>query len=110
MHITSKRQFPNLAKENALNSLLCSRYIADQNHVTEALPPVTRWNGEKFVVIPEEVEADKEIPADILTMRELRKMGSSISPMVQLKEDIPSSHEDKNSLSLTFVCGSKRKK
>ena len=45
--------------------------------------------------MPEEIEADKEIPADKMIMRELRKMGNSISPIIQLGEDTPSHHENK---------------
>ena len=89
------RQFLHLARENGLKLHLYFRYIDDQNQVTEALPPGTRWGGEKRSVMPEEIEADKEIPADKMTMRELRKMGNSISPMIHLEEDTSSHHDNK---------------
>ena len=56
------------------------------------MPPGTRWDGEKLTIVPEEVEADKEIPSDVMTI--MRKMGNSISPMIQLEEDTPSHHDD----------------
>ena len=45
--------------------------------------------------MPEEIEADKEIATDKVTMGELRKMGNSISPMIELGEDTPSHHDNK---------------
>ena len=73
------------------------RYIDDQNHVTEALPPGTRWEGEKLSFVPEKIEAEKEIPAHKMTMRELRKMGISINEMIQLEPDnmVPTHHDNK---------------
>ena len=91
------RQFLALARENNLNLNQYFRYIDDQNNVIEALPLGTRWNGEKLVVMPDEVEVDKMTPTDIRTMRKLRNMGNSISPMIQLEEDSPSQHEDETS-------------
>ena len=81
------RQFLHLAEENGLNLHLYARYVDDQNHVTEALPPGTRWDGEKLTIVPDEAEPGKEIPSDVMTMREMRKMGNSISPMIQFEED-----------------------
>ena len=78
------RQFLHLAKENGLNLHLYARYVDDQNQGPQALPTGTRWDGEKLTIVPEDVEGEKEIPSEIMTTREMRKMGNSSSPMIQL--------------------------
>ena len=89
------RQSLHLARENVLKLHLYFRYTDDQNHINEPLPRGTRWDGEKLSVVPEELEADKETPTDKMTMRELRKMSNSISPIIELEEDTPSHHGNK---------------
>ena len=63
----------------------------------QALVPGTRWvEGPwarglgRLVVLEELVEGDLTIPADIRTMREFVKMGSSINPDIKLTGDCPS--------------------
>ena len=48
--------------------------------------------------MPEKIEAEKEIPAHKMTMRELRKMGNSISEMIQLEPDNTPTHHDNKKL------------
>ena len=48
-----------------------------------------------MIIMDHLVEEDKLIPKDQRTMEELRKMGNSICPMIQLEEDFPSKHDNK---------------
>ena len=47
-----------------------------------------------MVCLPQLEEEDREVPADIRTMREMVKMGSSLDSMIQLTGDCPSSNEN----------------
>ena len=53
------RQFLALTRENSLNMHLYSTYIDDQNIIMQALPMGTRWNGEKLIIMQNEVEIDR---------------------------------------------------
>jgi len=95
------KHFLKLIHSNAITLYLYKRYIDDQNMAGKPLPPGTRWQAGpwasrlgKMVVVEEEVEEDKLVPADMRTMVELRKMADSIHPMIQLEEDYPSQHPD----------------
>ena len=48
-----------------------------------------------MLVVEEHVEDDKLLPADMRTMEEIRKMSNSICTMIQLEEDYPSKHDNK---------------
>ena len=63
----------------------------------QALVPGTRWvEGPwarglgRLVVLEDLVQGDLTIPADIRTMQEFVKMGSSINPDIKLTGDCPS--------------------
>ena len=43
-----------------------------------------------MVVREELVEEDKQVPQDQRSMEQIRKMGDSILPMIQLEDDCPS--------------------
>ena len=54
----------------------------------------TRWSEEekRMIVDPHLVEEDIEVPSDMRTAREVAKMGSSISNMINLTWDCPSNN------------------
>ena len=78
------------------------RYIDDQNMAVKPLAPGTRWvvgpwagglEG-RMVVQDHLVEEDTLLPDDQRTMKELRKMADTISPMIQLEKDFGSKHNN----------------
>ena len=73
------------ARTNGLQLYYHGRYVDDAEEVGRALAPGTRWlEGPwagglgKLVVVEEEVQGDHAIPADLRTMQEFVKMGSSV--------------------------------
>ena len=96
------RKFLSLAAINLIELYLYLRYIEDQNMAVKPLAAGTRWVvgpwreriGGKMIIMDHLVEEDKLIPEDRRTMIELRRMGNSICPMIQLEEDFPSRHEN----------------
>ena len=99
------QQFLRLASANNITYYLYSRFMDDTANVTEALQPGTRWSAlEKMIVHPHLVDEDKEVPDDIRTAREVARMGSSISNMIQLTWDCASNNaNDKMALLNTEV-------
>ena len=96
------KKFLELTAKNNILFHLYKRYVDDQNMAGKPLQPGTRWkegpwaNGlGKMVLVDEEVNDDKQIPASVRTMSELRKMADSIIPMIQLEEDHPENHDDR---------------
>ena len=58
-----------------------------------------------MVFLPHLLEEDREVEADIRTLREVVKMGSSLDTTIQLTGDCPSSNESgKMPLLNTQVC------
>ena len=47
-----------------------------------------------MVFLPHLVEEDEEVQADMRTMREVVRMGNSLSEMIQLTGDCPSANEN----------------
>ena len=87
-------KFINLVKENKLTLYSYTRYVDDTANGMAALPPGTRWGEEEayMVFLPHLVEEDEEVQADMRTMREVVRMGNSLSPMIQLTGDCPSAN------------------
>ena len=88
------KRFTNLAQENKLTIFSYTRYVDDTANGMAALPPGTRWGEEEghMVFLPHLEEEDKEVAADKRTMREVVRMGNSLSPMIQLMRDCPSAN------------------
>ena len=88
------QQFLRLAAANNVTYHLYSRYMDDTANGTESLRPGTRWSEEekRMIVHPHLMEEDEEVPNDMRTTREVAKMGSSISQMIQLTWDCPSNN------------------
>ncbi len=81
-----------LAEMNHLQLFYHGHYVDDAEQVGRALPPGTRWQGGQMVLCPDLVEEDSAVPADVRTMREYVKMGSSINEDIELTGDAPSLH------------------
>ena len=90
------QQFLRLAAANNITYHLYSRYMDDTANGTEAMQPGTRWSEEekRMIVDPHLVEEDIEVPSDMRTAREVAKMGSSISNMINLTWDCPSNNDN----------------
>ena len=67
-------------------------YVDDGDWITDPLPPGTRLIGDKFVVMEEHVEEDKEIPDDERTAKLLTQLGNEIFEFIRLTSDYPSAH------------------
>ena len=81
-----------MAKQNGLKLYYHAHYVDDAEQVGRALPPGSRWQDGRMVLCPELVEGDATVPADIRTMQEFIKMGSSINQDIELTGDTPSLH------------------
>ena len=86
------REFLKVAQENNVVMIMYKRYIDDVNELLRALPAGTRWNAEtkEMEIQEDQVENDLQVPADVRTMEQIVKMGSSISEMIQLTGECPS--------------------
>ena len=60
--------------------------------ISDPLPPYTMLIGDKFVVMEEHVEEDKEIPDDERTAKLMTKLGNGIFEFIRLTCDYPSAH------------------
>ena len=71
-------------------------YIDDDNLVYFTLPHGARWSDQeqRMEVRPELVNGDLEVPDDVRTMKEMRKMADSICPIIQMTEDCPGMNRD----------------
>ena len=81
-----------LARDNELELLLHSRYVDDTADAGQALAPGHRWEEGRMIFRPELVEEDMSTPADLRTMQEFVKLGSSVNPDVQLTGDCLLNH------------------
>ena len=83
------KRFINLAQENKLKIFSYTRHVDDTANGIAALPPGTSemGGGEEghMAFLPHLEEEDKEVEADKRAMREVVRMGNSLSPMIQLK-------------------------
>ena len=70
------------------------RYIDDGNYVAEEAPMGMRYVRGKFIIKPELVEEDREIPGDQRTAELVAKVANSIYTFVKVEPDFPSKHPD----------------
>ena len=61
---------------------------------TEALPPGCRLIGDRFEIVEDEVENDRQIPKDERTAKLLTELGNKISSFINLTCDYPSANEN----------------
>ena len=80
-----------VSNDNALHLNYHGGYVDDAEEAGQTLAPGTRWvEGPwarglgRLVVLEDLVQGDLTIPADIRTMQEFVKMGSSINPDIKL--------------------------
>ena len=88
-----------LSNDNDLQLYYHGRYVDDSEEAGKALAPGTRWVEEpwarglgRLVILEELKQGDLTIPADIRTMQEFIKIGSSINPDIKLTGDCPSNN------------------
>ena len=68
-------------------------YVDDGNGASSSLPPGARLIDGKVQILEEEVENDKQIPADIRTSEIVLEIANSVSDFIELTVDSPSRHE-----------------
>ena len=71
-------------------------YVDDNTVAMKALDAGVRFDAEKIkmVVVQELVESDKDIPEDIRTMEELKKIANTVYDCIQFTTDCPSNHQE----------------
>ena len=74
---------------------LYKRYVDDQNSALGEVKPGIEFIEGNLELNEDKVETDKLIEGGIRTGRILTKIANSISPMIQVEEDVPSYNEDK---------------
>ena len=85
------------SKLNELNIVhnLLERYIDDINFVTDAMDPGTDYEDGKLVIKSETISKDIDVPADIRTMKVIKKVTNGVHDMIKFTVDAPSNHGDK---------------
>ena len=73
---------------------LLKSYVDDVTKIAIALDPGVRFDKTKMKMVKMEelVESDKDIPEDVRTMNELRKIANTVFECVQFTTDCPSNH------------------
>ena len=91
------QQFLRLSRTNNIKYHMYKRYVDDTANGTEELRCGVRWSEEeqRMILHPHLVDEDEEEAGDIRTAREVAKMGSSISNMIQLTWDSPSNNSNR---------------
>ena len=72
------------------------RYVDDGNCAGEEAPLGMRYVRGKFVIKPELVEEDKEVPGDRRTAELVQTVANSIFKFIKVEVDYPSLHPDRN--------------
>ena len=67
-------------------------YIDDGNMITDPLPPGSRLIDQIIVIAEEEVDRDRDTPADERTAKILTEIGNRIFNFIRLTCDYPSAH------------------
>ena len=96
------KRFLSHAAANDVTLCFYMRYVDDQNTAGKPLEAGRRWEvgpwasglGGRMVYKKDRVLKDLETPEDKRTMRDLQKMGNSVSSLIQLEEDYPSKNSD----------------
>ena len=80
------RKFLQLVEDNKMTAYMYNRYVDDTTNDMKALAPGMRWGEDEQAMffLPHLVDEDMEKAADERTMREVVRMGNSLSPMIQL--------------------------
>ena len=57
--------------------------------------PGLRLVDGKLSILQEPIDDDKQLPEDFRTARLLREVANTITPMIRMKEDVPSNHQSR---------------
>ena len=83
---------------NRIRTYMNSIYVDDQGWAGRALRKGVRWDKEKREMRWREEWEGEDMErgenSDIRTFRELREMGNTIDPDINMKEDVPSTNRD----------------
>ena len=52
------------------------------------------FKNDRVVIVEDEIEIDRSVPADLRTARILKEVGDSICPFIKVSVDCPSNHQD----------------
>ena len=87
----------SLLKKLKVETEMSKTYVDDNTVALKALDAGVRFDAEKIkmVVVPDLVEGDLEIPEDIRTMNELKKIANTVYNCVQFTYDCPSKYVGK---------------
>ena len=86
----------SLLKKLKVETEMSRTYVDDSTVALKALDAGVRFDAEKIkmVVVQELVEKDKDIPEDIRTMEELKKIANTLYDCIQFTTDCPSNHQE----------------
>ena len=59
---------------------------------SKPVKPGVRLQDGKLSIHEEVIEDDEQLPADLRTARLLRTIANTITPMIQMQEDVPTNH------------------
>ena len=88
------RRFLEICTRIGIEVLFFTRYVDDTNLAVLPRPAGTRFKGNKLVNTHEMRQIDDQIGPDKATGRLMKSIADSITPMLELEEDICSNHND----------------
>jgi hypothetical protein len=86
------RTFVDKLRMLEIDLLMYLRYVDDRNLSLEAVEPGLTFKDGKLFILQEEVEADRDIPADKRTANCIKTVANTISFMIIMEEECPSNH------------------
>ena len=88
------RKFLEICTRLEIRILFFTRYVDDTNLAVLPQPAGTRFISNELVEVPELREVDNHVGTDKATGRLLKSIADSITPMLELEEDVCSNYED----------------
>ena len=86
------KEFMKKMKVLKLDLWMYKRYVDDGNLGVEVPEPGTRFVRGRLSILPEALEEDELIAADIRTAKLVKSVANSITPMIEMEEECPSYH------------------
>ena len=87
-------EFLDKLKKSQIIPKINKLYIDDKSIVTEPVPLGSRFRNDRVEIIQEEIENDRNVPADLRMSKILKEVGDSICPFIKVSVDCPSNHDD----------------
>ena len=87
-------EFLNKLRESGINPKIAKVYVDDNTIVTKPVPPGSRFRDDRVIIVEEEIENDRDVPADLRTARILNDVGNSVCPFISVTVNCASNHED----------------